>query len=52
MSNGMALFKRVGLVFLSGKKVRDLYPMKHYSPKSITDFNAEEVYEHFLTVVA
>jgi hypothetical protein len=25
--------------------------MKHYSLKSITDFNAEEMYGHWLTVV-
>jgi hypothetical protein len=41
-----------GWIFLSGTKVRDLFAMQHYGPSSITDFNAEEKHEHWLTVVA
>jgi len=38
----------MGLVFLSGMKVRDMFAMKHYGPKSVADFNAELMYEHWL----
>jgi|AntAceMinimDraft_1070359.scaffolds.fasta_scaffold250680_1 hypothetical protein len=51
MSNVMELFNRMGQVFLSGTKVRDLIAMKNYSPKSITCFNAEGIYEDWLTVI-
>jgi hypothetical protein len=34
-----------------GTKVRGLFAIKHYGPKSMTDFNAEEVYEYWLTLV-
>jgi hypothetical protein len=37
---------------LSGTEVRDLFAMKHYGPKSITGFNAEELCGHVLTVTA
>jgi|AntAceMinimDraft_5_1070358.scaffolds.fasta_scaffold189451_1 hypothetical protein len=52
MSNEKALFKLMGLVFMSGTKVRDLFAIKSFIPKSIIDFNAKEMYEHCLTVVA
>jgi hypothetical protein len=48
----MAMSKTMCLIFLSGTKVRDLFSMKRYGHKSITDFNAEEMYGHWLTVVA
>jgi hypothetical protein len=46
--------KKVCLEFLSGAVVRDFFEMGYYGPGpwSITDFNAEEMYEHWLTVVA
>ena len=50
--------KKVCLEFLSGAVVRDFFAMGYYGPGpwSITDFNAEEMYEqmylHWLTVIA
>jgi hydrogenase maturation factor len=37
---------------LSGTEVRDSLATKHYAPKAITGFNAEEIIGHVLTVVA
>ena len=33
-------------------KVRDLFTIKHYSPKSVHEFNAEDMYKRWLRVTS
>jgi hypothetical protein len=37
---------------LEVSKVRDLFTIKHYGPKSVHEFNAEDMYERWLRVIS